>query len=355
MKNYIDMLKDILANGFDETDNIPEGKTAAECRTGVFARSLFDYTLKFDLSTGKLPIVTTKKQPWKSTVAETLWCMSGERHLSGLVKRGCKFWNLWPYKSLVQHVKTLNGILPGESNEDHIARLEKVVPSPEQFNQAMDAYVAGGELPHDVEALIKIVDDMGPLYGYQWRHWTNYTFATTVGKQPNAVDIYQEGKGIDQLAEVAHKIRFNPNDRGMIVSSWNVSDLHAMILRPCHACHINHYVRGEYLDVKMVQRSCDTPIGVPVNITFYALYTMILAQITGKKPGILTWSGDNVHVYSNQIEAVEELVKREPRELPTVKIPEYIKSLDDLADAKVEDFILEGYDPHPKLFIPVSV
>jgi thymidylate synthase len=354
MKNYLDMLKDILENGFDETENIPEGKTAAECRTGVFARSLFDYTLTYDLSDGKLPMVTTKKQPWKSTVAELLWCMNGERHLSGLVRRGCYFWNKWPYARLQKMIRAMNPRGQDESETDYETRLEHSTPTEEGFGKAMKLYAAGKDLPSDVKFLLSNVDDMGPLYGYQWRNWTDYSFATTVGKKGSTTDIYQEGKGIDQLDTVVNKIRHNPNDRGMLVTSWNVSDLDEMILRPCHACHINHYVRGEYLDVKMVQRSCDTPIGVPVNITFYALYTMILAKMTGKKPGRLTWSGDNVHIYSNQIEAVKELIEREPRELPTVTIPDF-KSLDDLKDAKVDDFILDGYDPHPKIVIPVSV
>jgi thymidylate synthase len=408
MKNYLDMLSTILETGFSERNNIPEGSEAASCRTGEFTKKLFKYDLSYDLSTGKLPMVTAKKQPWKATVAELLWCMNGERHLSGLIRRGCTFWNKWPYQRLVHMIKALNQQAPGESEEEYMVRLEASIPTEETFGEAMKMLIDDPyKLPDHKRHLLIQADDMGPLYGYQWRHWTNYTFATTVGNKgklastsedaeaaeiarvkailtmaanfdkdnltsadaqrlkklwsgdltelDRSTDIYQEGKGIDQLAEVVEKIKNKPNDRRMIVSSWNVSDLDEMILPPCHACHINHYVRGEYLDVHMVQRSCDAPIGVPVNITFYSLYTIILAQITGKKPGMLHWTGENVHIYENQIDAVQEMITREPYELPTVEIRAKLSSLEDIKDLKVEDFVLKDYKHHPKLVIPVSV
>jgi len=254
-------------------------------------------------------------------------------------------------------IKQINPMLPGESNESHIARLEKAVPNEEDFHTGMKLLLNDPDkLPTHIRKLLEDVNDMGPLYGFQWRHWTKYEFATEYGYGEHKVDSYQKHPdGIDQLAEVVHKIMYNPNDRGMIVSSWNVSDLPEMILRPCHACHINHYVRGEYLDVHMVQRSCDAPIGVPVNITFYALYVMVLAKLTGKKPGKLHWCGENVHIYEDQIEPIQELLKREPMELPTVDIVGKLDCLEDLKNLKVSDFILKDYKHHPKLFIPVAV
>jgi thymidylate synthase len=356
MKNYLDMLSTILETGFSERNNIPEGSEAASCRTGEFTKKLFKYDLSYDLSTGKLPMVTAKKQHWKSTVAELLWCMNGERHLSGLIRRGCTFWNKWPYQRLVHMIKALKPQSSGESDEEYMTRLEANTPTEEKFGEAMKMLIDNpAKLPNHIYQLLTQVDDMGPLYGYQWRNWTNKTFATQIGKHPHFYDIYQDGKGIDQLAEVVDKIKNKPNDRRMIVSSWNVSDLGEMTLPPCHACHINHYVRGDYLDVHMVQRSCDAPIGVPVNITFYSLYTIILAQITGKKPGMLHWTGENVHIYENQIDAVKEMITREPYELPTVEIQAKLSSLEDIKDLKVENFVLKDYKHHPKLVIPVSV
>jgi thymidylate synthase len=356
MKNYQDMLKAILKEGFSERENIPEGKTKAECRTGEFTKSLFKYDLKYDLSNGKLPMVTTKKQPWKSTVAELLWCINGERHLTGLISRGCNFWNQWPHKRLSNMIKAMTPRNPDETHVDHAARLAIAIPSENDFATGMAMLIHNpSKLPANIRALLIEVNDMGPLYGFQWRNWTNKTFATEIGTGSNKYDIYQDGPGIDQLAQVVDKIKNKPNDRRMIVSSWNVSDLDEMVLPPCHACHISHYVRGEYLDVHMVQRSCDSPIGVPVNITFYALYTILIAKITGKKPGMLHWTGENVHIYENQIEAVEELITRTPYELPTVEIQAKVDTLDDLKSLKVEDFVLKDYKHHPKLVIPVAV
>ena len=176
--------------------------------------------------------------------------------------------------------------------------------------------------------------ELGPVYGYQWRSWP----------APN-------GQHIDQVSQVLAQLRANPDSRRLIVSAWNVADIPRMALAPCHAM-FQFYVAGGRLSCQMYQRSADMFLGVPFNIASYALLTMMVAQVTGLRPGELVHTLGDAHIYLNHLEQADEQLAREPRSLPVMKLNPAVK---DLFAFRYEDFTLEGYDPHPAIRAPIAV
>ena len=176
--------------------------------------------------------------------------------------------------------------------------------------------------------------DLGHIYGYQWRSWPDYN-----------------GGHIDQISEVIDQIKNNPNSRRIIVNAWNVADLGNMNLPPCHM-FFQFYVADGKLSLQMYQRSADTFLGVPFNIASYALLLMMMAQVTGLKPGEFIHTTGDTHLYVNHLEQVKLQLTREPRSLPQMRINPDVKSL---FDFKYEDFELVDYDPHPHIKGVVAV
>ena len=170
--------------------------------------------------------------------------------------------------------------------------------------------------------------DLGHIYGYQWRSWPDYN-----------------GGHIDQISEVIDTIKNNPNSRRIIVNAWNVADLGNMNLPACHM-FFQFYVADGKLSLQMYQRSADTFLGVPFNIASYALLLMMVAQVTGLKPGEFIHTTGDTHLYLNHLEQVELQLSREPRALPKMKINPNVKSI---FDFKYEDFELVDYNPHPHI------
>lgn len=261
MKQYLDLLRDILENGVDKMD-----------RTGVGTRSVFGRQMRFDLNEG-FPLLTTKKMHLKSIIYELLWFIRGDTNVKYLQEHGVRIWNEWADE---------NG-------------------------------------------------DLGPVYGAQWRNWN--------------------GDGIDQLAEVIETLKRNPNDRRMIVSAWNPSQLKAMHLPPCHMM-FQFYVANGKLSCMLYQRSCDMFLGVPFNIASYALLTMMIAQVCGLKLGDFVHVLGDTHIYHNHFEQVKEQLKRVPLALPQMKINPDIK---DINDFKFEDFELQNYQSYPPIKAQVAV
>ena len=175
---------------------------------------------------------------------------------------------------------------------------------------------------------------LGHIYGYQWRSWPDY-----------------QGGFIDQIAEAVDQIKHNPDSRRIIVSAWNVGDLPNMNLPPCHA-FFQFYVADGRLSLQLYQRSADTFLGVPFNIASYALLLMMMAQVTGLKPGDFVHTLGDTHLYLNHLDQARLQLTREPRPLPRMVINPEVKSI---FDFKYEDFTLEGYDPHPHIKAEVSV
>ncbi len=176
--------------------------------------------------------------------------------------------------------------------------------------------------------------NLGHIYGYQWRSWPT-----------------PDGKHIDQISEVVQSIKNNPNSRRLIVSAWNVGELDQMNLPPCHLL-FQFYVADGKLSCQLYQRSCDVFLGVPFNVASYALLTMMMAQVTGLKPGEFIWTGGDVHIYQNHLEQVKLQLTRIPKKLPQMKINPDVQSI---FAFKFEDFELINYEAHAHIPGKVSV
>lgn len=176
--------------------------------------------------------------------------------------------------------------------------------------------------------------NLGPVYGSQWRSWPA-----------------PDGRHIDQIAQVVDQIERNPDSRRLIVSAWNVAEIDTMALPPCHAL-FQFYVADGRLSCQLYQRSADVFLGVPFNIASYALLTMMVAQVTGLRPGEFVHTLGDAHIYLNHIEQVDLQLTRTPRPLPVMKINPGVKSV---FDFRYEDFSLEGYDPYPSIKAPIAV
>ena len=176
--------------------------------------------------------------------------------------------------------------------------------------------------------------DLGPVYGKQWRSWPA-----------------RDGSSIDQIAKVVGEIRRNPNSRRLIITAWNPADVDKMALPPCH-CLFQFNVADGVLSCQLYQRSADIFLGVPFNIASYALLTVAMAQVTGYKPGEFIHSIGDAHLYLNHLEQAQLQLSRAPRPLPKLHLNPDAK---DLFALRYEDFVLEGYDPHPHIKAAVAV
>lgn len=176
--------------------------------------------------------------------------------------------------------------------------------------------------------------NLGPVYGYQWRSW------------PAA-----DGRAIDQISTVTDSLKNNPDSRRHIVSAWNVGEIAKMALPPCHIL-FQFYVADGRLSCQLYQRSADIFLGVPFNIASYSLLTLMMAQVTGYKPGEFIHTLGDAHIYLNHIEQVRLQLSREPRPLPAMKLN---GEVNDILSFKYGDFLLTGYDPHPAIKGDISV
>lgn len=176
--------------------------------------------------------------------------------------------------------------------------------------------------------------DLGPVYGKQWRSWPK-----------------PDGQHIDQISQVLQTIKQDPNSRRIIVSAWNVAELDKMALSPCHAL-FQFYVAEGKLSCQLYQRSCDVFLGLPFNIASYALLTHMIAEQCGLDVGEFVWTGGDTHLYTNHIEQAKLQLSRTPRALPTLRLK---RKPETLFDYRFEDFVIEGYDPHPSIKAPIAV
>ncbi|WP_114750998.1 thymidylate synthase [Pleomorphovibrio marinus] len=255
--------------------HILENGVTKNDRTGTGTKSVFGYQMRFDLSEG-FPLVTTKKCHTRSIIHELLWFLNGETNVQYLKQNKVSIWDEWADD---------NG-------------------------------------------------DLGPVYGYQWRHWP-------------------DGKGgeIDQIKNLIHQIKTNPNSRRLIVSAWNVADVDAMALPPCHLL-FQFYVAEGRLSCQLYQRSADVFLGVPFNIASYALLLCMIAQVCELAPGEFVHTFGDAHLYLNHLDQAKLQLSRECRKLPTLYLNPSVK---DIFAFRFEDIQIKDYDPHPHIKAEVSV
>ncbi|MGV6808215.1 MAG: thymidylate synthase [bacterium] len=257
-------------------------------RTGTGTKSIFGHQMRFDLAEG-FPLVTTKKVHLKSIIHELLWFLKGETNIAYLKEHNVSIWDEW-------------------ATED---------------------------------------GDLGPIYGYQWRSWPN-----------------SNGGSIDQIAEVVDQIKRKPDSRRLIVSAWNPAQLPdetkspqqnvddgRMALAPCHTL-FQFYVADGRLSCQLYQRSADIFLGVPFNIASYALFTMMVAQVTGLRPGDFVHTFGDAHLYLNHLEQTQTQLSREPLPMPRMKIN---PAVTDILGFSFDDFELTGYQSHPHISAPIAI
>ncbi|KAB7644976.1 thymidylate synthase [Polymorphobacter fuscus] len=283
-------------------------------RTGTGTRALFGETMRFDLSDGSIPILTTKRVFWKPAARELLWFLSGDRNIRRLVEQGVHIWTDWP---LAKFNATSGETLDRDAFEARIV-------------DDADFAARWG--------------DLGPVYGAQWRHWPRYT-ATNDG-------LYQrDPSGIDQIAELVHGLRHNPSSRRHIFTGWNVAELIDMALPPCHMTY-QYFISDNRLSSILYQRSCDLGLGFAFNIFEASLLLRMLAQQCDLLPGEIIWMGADCHLYRNHAHLVETQLARTPRPFPRL---DFARRPADIFGYAIEDFLVTGYDPHPAIAAPVAV
>ncbi len=293
MKQYLDLCKKILNEGHWKDD-----------RTGTGTYSIFGYQMRFDLQKG-FPLLTTKKVFLRGIIHELLWFIAGDTNIKYLVDNNVHIWDDWAYKNY-----TLSKDYKGETIEEFAEKIK--------------------EADKDSE-FVKVYGELGPVYGRQWRNFNE--------------------EGVDQLENLINQIKNNPNSRRLIISAWNPCEVDQMALPPCHS-FMQFYVNEGKLSCQLYQRSADVFLGVPFNIASYSLFTMMIAQICGLEPGEFVHTFGDAHIYSNHVEQINLQLTREPRELPTMKINPNVKSI---YDFKIDDFELEGYNPHARIKGKVAV
>ncbi len=299
---YLDLMRRIWESGDERID-----------RTGVGTRAVFGAQIRFDLSGGAMPLITTKRVYWKTSAREFLWFLTGNTNIRPLVLQGVKIWNEWPHANYVK------------ATGDAI--------SVEQF---------AARIAED-EGFAAQWGDLGPVYGKQWVDWPTY--------QPAGDGLFRSGPGINQVADLVHSLKQNPGSRRHIVEGWNVAELEQMALPPCHKTY-QFQVAGNRLNCLLYQRSCDVALGLPFNLFGAALFTRMLAQQCDLEAGELVWMGGDTHLYLNHAELVETQLSRQPSGGAAMAI---LRRPDSIFDYRIEDFEVTGYAPQAHIAAPVAV
>jgi thymidylate synthase len=331
-KAYQALLQDILDKGVKKED-----------RTGTGTISVFGRQIRHKMSEG-YPLLTTKKMAFKTMVTELLWFLRGDTNIKYLVDNGCNIWTGDAFKNYISKTNEYKGNWP-DTIDEFIERIK----TDEEF-----AHVWG---------------ELGPIYGKQWRSWNHPT---------NEFEGYD---GIDQIQNLINDLKTNPDSRRLMVNAWNVSELNEMVLPPCHygfqvytrelsfAERVMYYETTfgrlhfippspDALDARNIptraislmwnQRSVDTFLGLPFNIASYGLLLEMIADEVNMVPDELIGNLGDVHLYKNHIEQAKEQITREPMKLPTVHVR------DGIFCSSPVDIILENYQSHPSIKVPLS-
>nr|WGO49692.1 thymidylate synthase [Macropodid alphaherpesvirus 2]WGO49705.1 thymidylate synthase [Macropodid alphaherpesvirus 2] len=281
---YLNQVQRILREGHRKAD-----------RTGTGTLSVFGTQARYNLR-GEFPLLTTKRVYWKGVVEELLWFVKGSTDATALSARGVTIWDAHGSRSFLDR---------------------------QGFSDRAEG-------------------DLGPVYGFQWRHF---------GAEYRGARADYSGQGVDQLRYVIDTLKRNPDDRRIVMCAWNPVDLPWMALPPCHAL-CQFYVANGELSCQLYQRSGDMGLGVPFNIASYALLTYMIAHLVGLCPGELVHTLGDAHVYLNHVDQLRVQLQREPRPFPQLKITRTVTSIEDFRSG---DFVLDGYRPHPALKMDMAV
>ena len=349
---YQGLLEDILHWGVKKTD-----------RTGTGTISVFGRQIRHKMSDG-FPLLTTKKMAFKTMTTELLWFLRGDTNIKFLVDNGCHIWDGDAFKNF----------------------MDKSVGDPDLvWNQ--DQFI---DLIKTDDDFAKKWGELGPIYGKQWRDWNGKNeVVLTDDRDENGYLMFQKThiKGIDQIANLISELKTNPDSRRLMVNSWNVGELDQMVLPPCHYGfqvytrelnleeriefrkkytkdgtvdydnrnhnYLDHFnVPTRSISLMWNQRSVDTGLGLSFNIASYALLLMMIAKQVNMIPEELIGNLGDVHLYLNHIEPIKEQLTRKPYELPTVKISDRV--VNDISEYTLDDIILENYQSHPAIKMPLS-
>lgn len=291
--NYLDLLRKILTDG-----------SVREDRTGVGTKSIFGTQLRFSLRNNTLPLLTTKKMFTKAIIEELLFFIRGETDTKKLESKGVNIWK-------------------GNTSREFLDK-RKLKYLPE--------------------------GSMGKGYGFQWRKFGADDEHDIAWQRTTIPTEY----GVDQLKIALDMIKNDPNSRKIIVSAWNPQQLHEMALEPCH-CFFQFQVNNGELNLHWYQRSVDTFLGLPFNITSYAILTIIMAKASQLQPGEIIFSGGDTHCYKSHLTQIEEQLHREPVEFPKLYIDKNLSSIEDIEKMCLEDFRIEGYNSQGALPAPMAV
>jgi len=299
-QQYLGIMAELLETGDRRMD-----------RTGEGTLSKFGKQMRFDLSDGSIPIFTTKKVYWKTSIKEMLWFLTGQTNIQGLLRENVRIWTDWPlatYRSQTGHDI-----------------------SQEEFETAV--------LTDD--AFAKEWGDLGPVYGKQWRRWAG-----------------ADGKEYDQLLTVISTLKTNPTSRRILFHAWNVAELDQMALHPCHMTYQFHvsWPKGPderpSLSMMVHQRSCDIFLGAPFNICQQGALLAMVAQQVDMDRGELVWLGGDTHLYLNHLDQARLQLSRVPMPFPKLT---FARRPDSIDAYEIEDFDVTGYQSHDRIEAAVAV
>ncbi|ANZ58162.1 thymidylate synthase [Fructilactobacillus lindneri] len=311
---YLNLAKFILENGQKKED-----------RTGTGTISYFGYQMRFDLSEG-FPLLTTKNVPFRLIKSELLWFLQGDTNIRYLLQNNNHIWDEWAFKKWITSSE-----YQGPDMTDFGLRAQNDPKFKKEYLKQKQIFC---EKIIDDENFAAKYGDLGLVYGSQWRNWKTST-----------------GEAIDQIKNVIHTIKTNPNSRRMIVTAWNPEDVDNVALPPCHTM-FQFYVNDGKLSCQLYQRSADVFLGVPFNIASYALLTNLIAKECGLKPGAFIHTLGDAHIYLNHIEQIKQQLTRKPYKAPKLWLNPDKKSV---FDYDIDDIKVEGYQHHKTIKGSVAV
>ena len=369
-KQYQALLQDILDNGVTKQD-----------RTGTGTISVFGRQIRHNMKDG-FPLLTTKKMAWKQIVTELLWFLKGDTNIKFLVDNGCHIWDGDAYKRYLNEYNPYNN---REIVNDDLSISNGFLIKEEFINK----------IKTDDE-FAKKWGELGPIYGKQWREWSNYRRVDSVDE---VWSDYRKEDPIDQIANLINDLKTNPDSRRLMVNAWNVGELDRMVLPPCHygfqvytrelsqsertfwimsnrseQLGSQNYLDGDRKGMKSTdydgvptraislmwnQRSVDTFLGLPFNIASYGLLLEIIAKEVNMVPDELIGNLGDTHLYSNHIEQAKEQIGREPYTLPKLVINDEFWNpdaglIEQIEHIEISDFEIRDYQSHPTVKAPLS-